>query len=273
MPDWLADLSLTDVLGDPDQRRDLISAAIEILLLTWVFYTVLRFLHGTKGLAVFKGAIKTIVVLYLLFQLTGLLLGLDFPRLEAAGAVLLPAVAVVLVILFQPELRSGLTRISERGPLSRAEAPAQLADFAASVRRMARAGIGALVVFERDTGLRNLQASGVPIDANLSGALVESFFYPKSPLHDGAVIVRDGKIVAASCTLPLTENEVSRSLGTRHRAALGVTEETDAVAVVVSEETGKVSVAHRGFLHPIESANDLLVNLGQLLTGRTEDAP
>jgi diadenylate cyclase len=268
VPDWLADLSLTDVLGDPDQRRDLISAAIEVLLLTWVFYTVLRFLHGTKGLAVFKGAIKTIV---LLFQLTGLLLGLDFPRLEAAGAVLLPAVAVVLVILFQPELRSGLTRISERGPLSRGEAPAQLADFAASVRRMAREGIGALVVFERDTGLRNLQASGVPVDANLSGALVESVFYPKSPLHDGAVIVRDGKIVAASCTLPLTENEVSRSLGTRHRAALGVTEETDAVAVVVSEETGKVSVAHRGFLHPIESANDLLVNLGQLLTGRTEE--
>ena len=177
MPDWLADLSLTealnDALTDPGQRRDMISAGIEILLLTWVFYTVLRFLHGTKGLAVFKGAIKTIVVLYLLFQLTALLLGLEFPRLEAAGAYLLPALAVVLVILFQPELRSGLTRISEGGPLSRGEAPAQLADFAASVRRLARQGIGALVGFERDTGLRNLQASGVHVDANHSGALIE----------------------------------------------------------------------------------------------------
>ncbi|MCB9897408.1 MAG: DNA integrity scanning protein DisA nucleotide-binding domain protein [Planctomycetes bacterium] len=275
----IAGLGLPDVMRwfddiEPVEARDWASAGIEILLLTWLFYVVLRFLHGTKGLAVFKGAVITIIALITAVNVMALVFQLEFPRLEAAWGVILPAATAVLVILFQPELRTGLTRLSERGPLTRGEAPGQLADFATSIRKLSRQHVGALVVFERDTGLRNLQATGVPLDADLSGALVESIFYPKSPLHDGAVIVRAGRIVAASVTLPLTEStSLARNLGTRHRAALGVTEETDAVAVVVSEETGQVSVAHRGFLHPIDNANDLMVNLKQLLQGEREVAP
>lgn len=253
------------------RARDWVSAGIEVLLLTWLFYVVLRFLHGTKGLAVFKGAVITIIVLITAVNLMALVFQLSFPRLEAAWNFIIPAATAVLVILFQPELRTGLTRLSERGPLTRGEAPGNLADFATSIRRLSKQHIGALVVFERDTGLRNLQGTGVPLDAELSGALVESIFYPKSPLHDGALLVRDGRVVAASVTLPLTESTtLARNLGTRHRAALGVTEETDAVAVIVSEETGQVSVAHRGFLHPVDSANDLMVNLKQLLQGERE---
>lgn len=253
------------------RARDWVSAGIEVLLLTWLFYVVLRFLHGTKGLAVFKGAVITIIVLITAVNLMALVFQLSFPRLEAAWNFIIPAATAVLVILFQPELRTGLTRLSERGPLTRGEAPGNLADFATSIRRLSKQHIGALVVFERDTGLRNLQGTGVPLDAELSGALVESIFYPKSPLHNGALLVRDGRVVAASVTLPLTESTtLARNLGTRHRAALGVTEETDAVAVIVSEETGQVSVAHRGFLHPVDSANDLMVNLKQLLQGERE---
>jgi diadenylate cyclase len=125
------------------------------------------------------------------------------------------------------------------------------------------------VVFERQTGIKGLQDTGVPIDAEVSGALLESIFFPKSPMHDGAVIVRDGRIVAASCMLPLTEsNAVSRELGTRHRAAIGVTEESDAVAVVVSEESGRISLARKGNLQPVVEEWALDELLSDLLVGR-----
>lgn len=260
----LSDLIDSAAAGD----LDWLAALIEIGLLTWLFYVVLRFAHGTRGLAVMKGAVISMAVIFFALVVIVELMGFRFPRLEVVASELVPFVGVVLVILFQPELRTGLTRLSERGYSARVEAPAQLADFTAAVGKLARRQTGALVVFEQATGLRQIQASGVPLDSLLSGALVESIFYPKSPLHDGAVIVREGRIVAASCMLPLTESrDLSRDLGTRHRAALGLTEETDSVAVVVSEETGRISVAHRGLLHPVDDVDELLVLLTDLLQG------
>ncbi len=253
---------------EPFQARDLVSAAIEIGVLAWMFYVVLRFLHGTRGLAVMKGV--AIIILGMFFALTLLVefFGLKFPRLEAAGGVLLPVIGVVLVILFQPELRTGFTRLSERARLMRGEAPAQLAEFTAAIHALSKQQTGALVVFEQQTGLKTVQATGVPLDSELSGPLVQAIFFPKSPLHDGAVVVREGRIVAASCMLPLSDSPtVTLEMGTRHRAALGVTEETDAVAVVVSEETGRMSVAHRGLLIPVDSAEELLVRLSDHLEG------
>lgn len=248
--------------------RDWIPAVIEIALLTWLFYVVLRFAHGTRGLAVMKGAVISMVVIVAAVFVVEFVFGIQFPRLGVVASELVPFVGVVLVILFQPELRTGLTRLSERGYAPRNEAPVQLADFVAAVGVLSERHTGALVVFEQATGLRQHQSTGVPLDSLLSGALVESIFYPKSPLHDGAVIVRDGRIVAASCMLPLTESrDLARDLGTRHRAALGLTEETDAVAVVVSEETGRISLAHRGLLHPVEDPEELLVQLMDLLQG------
>jgi diadenylate cyclase len=253
---------------EPLQARDFISAAIEIALLTWLFYVVLKFLHGTRGLAVMKGV--AIIILGVFFALTLMVefFGLRFPRLEAAGGVLLPIIGVVLVILFQPELRTGFTRLSERARLLRGEAPKQLAEFTAAIQALAAQQTGALVIFEQRTGLKTIEATGVPLDSELSGPLIQAIFFPKSPLHDGAVVVRTGRIVAASSMLPLSDSpSVTLEMGTRHRAALSVTEETDAIAVVVSEETGRISVAHRGVLFPMASSESLIEQLTDHLEG------
>ena len=253
---------------EPLQAREVISAGIEIALLTWLFYVVLKFLHGTRGLAVMKGV--AIIILGVFFALTLMVefFGLKFPRLEAAGGVLLPIIGVVLVILFQPELRTGFTRLSERARLLRGEAPAQLAEFTAAIQALAAQQTGALVIFEQRTGLKTIEATGVALDSELSGPLIQAIFFPKSPLHDGAVVVRTGRIVAASCMLPLSDSPtVTLEMGTRHRAALGVTEESDAIAVVVSEETGRISVAHRGVITTMTSAEGLIERLTDQLEG------
>ena len=127
-----------------------------------------------------------------------------------------------------------------------------------SIVALSKTGTGALIVFEQQTGVFGLEDTGVPLDAALSGPLVESVFYPKSPLHDGAVVVRDGRVVAASCMLPLTDDpRIPRNLGSRHRAAIGVTEESDAVVVIVSEETGAITVCRRGQLQVMGAGEEL----------------
>jgi len=255
--------------GDVDRARDLVSAVIEVALLTWIFYVFLRFLHGKAGLSVFKGLLKLLLGIAAGLWVVYLLFDISFPRLQYAGLEMLPIAAVVIVILFQPELRRGLLALNEKGSLASPGLPGHVADLANSFRALARRRHGALVVFERQTGIKGLQDTGVPIDAEVSGALLESIFFPKSPMHDGAVIVRDGRIVAASCMLPLTEsNAVSRELGTRHRAAMGVTEEGDAVAVVVSEETGRISLARKGRLQMVVEEIALDDMLSDLLAGR-----
>lgn len=258
---------LRDVVADFINQagvRETITAVIEVGLLAWFFYAILRFLHGTRGLAVVKGMLMLGLLLFAVLYLVSEVVGLAFTRLEVASAYLLPTLVVGLVILFQPELRRGLSRLSE-ARRSKA-APSQLADLAAGFANMGRQRTGALVVFEQKTGVSGLYDTGVPLDAALSGAMLESIFYPKSPLHDGAVIVQGNRIVAASVTLPLTEStSISRDLGTRHRAAIGLTEETDAVAVVVSEETGQISVAHRGELHPVDDEEELVETFLDLL--------
>ena len=257
---------------EPERFRDLVSAVIEVGLLTWLFYGLLRFLHGKAGLAVLKGVLITLAGIVVALAVVGYLLGLDFPRLRVAGEYILPFLLVMLVVLFQPELRRGLMRMSEAGSLGGHDRIDWLGDVCSAFRSLSRRQIGALVVFERQTGIKGLQDTGVPLDAELSGALLESIFWPKSPLHDGAVIVRDGRIVAASCMLPLTERtRVSRDFGTRHRAAMGVTEECDAVAVVVSEETGRLSIAHRGALYPIANPEDLEDALASHLAGHAPE--
>jgi diadenylate cyclase len=253
---------------EPERAKDLIAALIEVGLLTWFFYLLLKFLHAKAGLAVFKGILITLSGIFLGLLALTWVLDISFPRLWVAARYLAPFLIVVLVVLFQPELRRGFLRVSEAGSLGVRGMPGQISDLSTAFRALARRQTGALVVFERQTGIKGLQDTGVPLDAALSGALLESIFYPKSPLHDGAVIVRGNRIVAACCMLPLTEStSLARELGTRHRAALGVTEECDAVAVVVSEETGRVAVAHRGRLANIEDLGTLDEALADLLEG------
>lgn len=257
---------------EPERTGELLASAIEIAILTWLFYGALKFLHGKAGLAVLKGVLITIVGIVLVLAALTVLVGLQFPRLQVAGSYMLPFFIVVLVVLFQPELRRGFLRMGEAGSLGPRGLPGQISDLSTAFRALSRRQTGALVVFERQTGIKGLQDTGVPLDAALSGALLESIFYPKSPLHDGAVIVRGERIVAACCMLPLTDRtSLSRDLGTRHRAALGATEDSDAVAVVVSEESGRISLAFKGKLQPVADPDHLEQVLAEHLNGAQPD--
>jgi len=268
----LGQAALPFATDEPERALDIVSGVIEISLLTWFFYALLRFLHGKTGLAVFKGVLITFAAIFVTLAAMYFLIGISFPRLEAAAYYMLPFMVVVLVVLFQPELRRGFRRVSEVGGQGGRGLPGQVGDLSEAFRALARRQTGALVVFERNTGIKGVQDTGVPLDAALSGAMLESIFYPRSPLHDGAVIVRTGRIVAACCMLPLTESTLlDHEMGTRHRAAIGVTEDSDAVAVVVSEETGRIALAHRGKLHAVEDLEALDETLADFLEGEVPD--
>ncbi len=245
-------------LGDMD-GGEVLEAAIEIGLLWWFFYVVLRFLHGTRGLAIMKGVLVAITSLVLGIIVIAQTLDLNFSRLTVAGGYLLQFMSILLIVMFQPELRRGFTRLAEAGGRgARVGGAVDLDGIVQSVVALSRDATGALIVFEQQTGVFGLEDTGVPLDSALSGPLIESVFYPKSPLHDGAVVVRDGRVVAASCMLPLTDDpRIPRNLGSRHRAAIGVTEESDAVVVIVSEETGTITVCRRGQLQVMSDGAEL----------------
>ena len=186
---------------------------------------------------------------------------------------------IALVVLFQPELRRALARVGE-GRLvssllgaSRAERAHVIEEIVDAVESLTTRRIGALVVIERSAGLRQYAELGVAVDALVSADLLVSVFLPYSPLHDGAVFIQGSRLVAAGCFLPLSRNlQIARSLGTRHRAALGISEETDAVALAVSEETGRVTVAVGGQVETVRDLGALRSRLGELV-GAPAPAP
>jgi diadenylate cyclase len=202
-------------------------------------------------------------------------------------------VVIVLIILFQPEIRRALAQMGESSffqNLTTAEELKSLEEIVRATVALANRKIGALVVIEREVSLRDYVEMGTPLDAKVSKELLLSIFHPTSPIHDGAIIIRGNRVVAAGCFLPITLGaDVSKSLGTRHRAGIGITEETDAVAIIVSEETGTVSVAvNRKFQTNIDmgTLRDILTDLFteskkgkggaqkkiEVTTGRTEGA-
>jgi diadenylate cyclase len=163
----------------------------------------------------------------------------------------LPALLIAVPVIFQPELRRALERLGRTGRLlarwQQEEVVEQIIEeVARATHRLANQRHGALIVFERETGLQEYTESGVPLNADVKTELLQTIFHPNTALHDKAVIIRQNKIVAAGCLLPVTHNPQYRGMGTRHRAAIGLTEESDALVVVVSEETGIVSVAYNG---------------------------
>jgi diadenylate cyclase len=186
---------------------------------------------------------------------------------------------IAAIVLFQADIRRALSHLG-RAPffkyLGRSEQLAEsIEEIVTAADLLAKADIGAIIVFEREIGLRNYVESGIPIDAAISYDLLITIFQQDTPLHDGAVIISENRIAAAACFLPLTVNpKLDRDLGTRHRAAIGLTEESDAIAVVVSEERGEISLALRGNIERGLSAEDLRARLHQLILhrrrGRTE---
>ncbi len=236
--DLLSDLA-TDLKIEP-------RALLDILLTAVIIYLVLRLIQGTRAVRLAIGA-TIVYAVYIIAQ--SLELRLLSGILQAGAVVGLLAVVVV----FQPELRRGLDRLGRVGSwgwLGASDTGGHqriAALLATAAAKLSRRRTGALIVIERDTGLGDMAEAGVMMNADLSAELLSSLFAPGYPLHDGAVIVRGDEIVAAGVMLPLAEREASlEQYGTRHRAALGVTEQTDALALVVSEESGSISLAQGG---------------------------
>ncbi len=218
---------------------------IEIGILAAFIYLGLYFLKGTRAAPILLGIVLTSVVGWVLAK------WLNFEVVEVLLGKAQTIIALAILIIFQPELRRAFAEIGSnphkflKGEHNIVQAIDAIinASFYLAERK-----IGGLIAIERDIGMRSYIESGVKIDAPVSSELLMTIFYPNTPLHDGGVIIRDGIVLAASCFFPLTQTPMSRALGTRHRAGVGVTEETDAVVIIISEERGSVSLATKGIL-------------------------
>lgn len=220
------------------------AGVLEILVLAVIFYYIILFFRGTRGAQVLLGLAVVFV---------GLLFLTHFLHLDAVNWLLKRFTvyfAIAFVVIFQPEVRRALAELGKQHVFHGTVAERTLVDnIVQAVVLLAERKIGALVAVEREIGTRTTQETGTKIDSLVTPELLASIFFPHTPLHDGGVIIKGDRIVAAGCLFPLSpREELSRSLGTRHRAAIGLTEETDAVVVVVSEETGSMSVAYKGRL-------------------------
>jgi diadenylate cyclase len=218
----------------------------DILLVAAVIYGALWLLRGTQAVQLLRG----VILLALIIASIGSIAGLTaFNWLISSGA---QALAVVVAIILQPELRRGLERLGRAGGLGRLTGREVVLDrviseIGSACRRLSERRHGALIVIERETGLQDYVDTGTEIDSQVTSEILQTIFFPNTALHDGAVIVRGARIVAAACVLPLAETIATDThLGTRHRAGVGITEATDAVSVIVSEETGIISLARNG---------------------------
>ncbi len=224
-----------------------ISSVVDILLVTLIFFGLFYLMQGTRAVTLVRGI--------LVVAFAGILAS-NFLHLTAFTWLIknsIPALLVAIPVIFQPELRRALERLGRPSSLLLARRNTSSIQFLATLTRasgaLAAQGLGALIVIERQTGLQEYVDSGVLVDANVSVDLLVTIFEKGTPLHDGAVVIRDERLLAAGCTLPLSENpELDRELGTRHRAGVGITESTDAIAIIVSEENGVISVSQNGRL-------------------------
>lgn len=254
-----------------------VSAFIELAIFSITFYVILRFLHGTRGLGIMKGVLAVMLAVYFtltLIRQPGGAGDIYLPRLSLIADEFLTAIVLGMVVVFQPEVRRGLSRLGEVGLFGKGEI-INLSPITQGLVRMSRKKIGALIVIQRSTGLGAYTEGAVKIDAEVSGNMLESVFFPNAPLHDGAVLIQRNRIVAACCLLPLSEKpDLPPGMGTRHRAALGISEESDAVALVVSEETGKMSIAVRGEITAVKDMKELEDRIDDLLyeTNQQESA-
>lgn len=233
MANWIRQLHLPEWTG-----------IIEILVLAVVFYYIINFFRGTRGAAVLSGLVLLLVMLMVFAHLLSLnTLSWILQRFSVY-------LAVAFVIIFQPEIRRALAELGKQSVFSAGAAEREVVDeVVKAVSDLAEQKIGALIAIEREIGTRHIQEAGTRLDSVVTPELLTSIFFPHTPLHDGGVIIKGDRILAAGCVFPLSQRiELSRSLGTRHRAAIGLTEETDAVVVVVSEETGAISIAYKGRL-------------------------
>lgn len=226
-------------------------AILDILVVTMLIYWLLWVIQGTRALSLIRGIVTLFLFLYILGD------GLQLTTLNRILSLIWPGLIVAIPVIFQPELRRAFEQLGHARTWIRSPFPAQdeqatesmIDEIVRAAQQLSRLRYGALIVIERETGLQDFVSKGVALNADISRQLLINIFFPNSPLHDAAVVIGNNRILAASVVLPLTDNiSASSQLGTRHRAAIGITEESDALAVVVSEETGQMSVAHSGRL-------------------------
>ena len=250
-----------------------IKDVVDILCVTFIIYTLIKFIRDTKAEQLLKGA-ALLIFIYLvanIFHLT---------MLSALLKMFVEFGVLIILIIFQPEIRNGLEKLGrnkisktfgfsttdDEGELNMAKRKC-INDVVAVSNSFSSKKIGALIVFEQQTKLGDIIDTGTVIDAASSVSLLGNMFFNKAPLHDGAVIIRDGRVYAAGCILPLTRKnrDVDVNLGTRHRAAIGMSEDSDAVVVVVSEETGAISLVHKGRLQKMRDSEELREYLQKLM--------
>ncbi|HEY1410434.1 MAG TPA: diadenylate cyclase CdaA [Promineifilum sp.] len=218
---------------------------IDILLVTLIIFGVLLLIRGTRAVQVLRGMLVLAAAIFVLAQI------FELRAFTWLVDNLLPVLLIAIPVIFQPELRRALEQLGRAGRylrfFRRDEVSPVVASFKEAALRLSQRRHGALVVFEQDTGLQEYIDTGVLLNADPSPEIFLTIFNKNTELHDGAIIVRENKLVAAACVLPLSTSSLSdRQMGLRHRAALGISEVSDAVAVVISEETGQVSIAHNG---------------------------
>jgi len=255
------------------ERPQLLWDVFDILLVSLLIYEALKLIKGTRAMQMAIGSVFVLLLFYVSQR---------FPLQTVNWLIrnLLVYVVFGAIVLFQSDIRRALSHLG-RAPFfryfARSEQVAEtIEEIITAASQLAKARVGAIIIVEREIGLRNYVESGIPVDALVSYDLLTTIFQPKSPLHDGAVIIQEDRIAAAACFLPLTVNpKLDRDLGTRHRAAIGLTEECDAVAIVVSEERGEVSLALRGRIERAMTPEALRARLQDIILHkrRSGDAP
>ncbi len=241
----------------------------EILVLWFVIYHVMLFFEGTRAIQVLRG-IVVLLLAFFLFQRLGLqMLNWLFTKLFGISV-------IAILIIFHPEIRQGLARLGQRHlfgtTLRGKELDYMLKEISKAAENLSKNKIGALIAIERIDPLAAYIESGVLIDARVSLDLIEAIFTPNNPLHDGGLIIQHDRIIAAGCLFPLTQNkDLSRIFGTRHRAALGLSEETDAMIIIVSEERQDISLVYRGKLFKDLSREVLLSEIKEIIKLKKED--
>ncbi|MEN6570560.1 MAG: diadenylate cyclase CdaA [Anaerolineaceae bacterium] len=247
---------MTDILSAITylfQRLNWLSV-LDLFLVTAFFYAILILLRDTQAMALLRGVIFLIIVLAIFTSVV------DLPAFSWLVKTILPTLLIAIPVIFAPELRRGLEKLGRAGsnPLARRPSTAQIEEMQKTIRAVVTASArlsarehGALIVLQRADNLNDFIRTGVKLNAKVTPELLLQIFYPNTPLHDGAVIIDQNMIIAAACVMPLSASGVlnrspERQMGLRHRAALGTSEATDAITVVVSEQTGSISIAHNG---------------------------
>lgn len=240
-----------------------VKPVLEILLLWMVIYHILLFFEGTRAIQVFRGMI-ILLVMFFLVQL------LQLTVLEWLLTKLFAISVIAILIIFHPEIRQGLARLGQQRlfnpPLREEEMDSMLREIGKAVESLGKNRIGALIAIENNDPLTPYAESGDRIDSKVTADLIQTIFTPNSMLHDGGVIIQNGRIAAASCIFPLTSNQdLSRMFGTRHRAAIGLSEETDAVVIIVSEERHDISIVYESKLYRDLSKEELASRIKEFL--------